>query len=314
MPERAENEKRGEARIVTVLGGSGFLGRRIVNRLLERNYSVRAVSRHPQGMRRQFSSQLKTPEAVKADILDEAQVYAAIAGSYAVVNAVSLYVEHGEQTFDRVHVKAAADLASASLQSGVRQFVQISGIGSDSRSMSPYIKARGRGEEVVRSAFSGALVVRPAIMTGPDDAFLTTLVRLVRLLPVYPLFGDGSTRLQPVYVEDVAEGVARLIEEGSDRDSRTFEFGGPRVFTYRELLQEIAQQIDTSVRTVPMPFAVWKALATAAEMLPGLPLTRNQVELMREDNVTRTGMCGLIELGIEPMDIDHVIRIIERPK
>jgi uncharacterized protein YbjT (DUF2867 family) len=314
MPEQAKKGNRGGARIVTVFGGSGFLGRRIVKRLLDRNYSVRAVSRHPERVRRHFSSQLKVPEAVRSDVLDAPQVSAAVAGSYAVVNAVSLYVEHGEQTFERVHVKAAADLASASLQSGVRQFVQISGIGSDSRSTSPYIKARGRGEEVVRSAFSGALVVRPAIMTGPDDAFLTTLVRLVRLLPVYPLFGDGSTRLQPVYVEDVAEGVARLIEEGSDRDSLTFEFGGPRVFTYRELLQEIAQQIDTSVRTLPMPFAIWKALAAAAEMLPGLPLTRNQVELMREDNVTKAGMRGLGELDIEPMDIDHVIRMIERHK
>ena len=314
MQEQAEHGNRGGARIVTVIGGSGFLGRRIVNRLLERNYSVRAVSRHPERVRRHFSSQLTAPEAIKADVLDAAQVSAAIAGSHAVVNAVSLYVEHGEQTFERVHVKGAADLASASLQSGVRQFVQISGIGSDSRSTSPYIKARGRGEEVVRKAFSGAFVVRPAVMTGPDDAFLTTLLRLVRLLPVYPLFGDGSTRLQPVYVEDVAEGVARLIDGGSDRDSHTFEFGGPRIFTYRELLQEIARQVDTSVRLVPMPFAVWKALAAAAEILPGAPLTRNQVELMREDNVTRTGMQGLGELDIKPMDIDQVIRMIERQK
>jgi uncharacterized protein YbjT (DUF2867 family) len=314
MPELMENGNRGGGRLVTVFGGSGFLGRRIVKRLLERNYSVRAVSRHPERMRRRFSSQLEAPEAIKADVLDAAQVSAAIAGSYAVVNAVSLYVQNAERTFERVHVKAAADLASASIQSGVRQFVQISGIGADTRSTSPYIKARGRGEEVVRNAFSGALVVRPAVMTGPDDAFLTTLVRLVRLLPVYPLFGDGSTRLQPVYVEDVAEGLARLIEEGSDGNSHTFEFGGPRVFTYRELLQEIARQVDTSVKLVPMPFAVWKALAAVAELLPGAPLTRNQVELMREDNVTRTGMRGLAELGIKPMDIDHVIRMIERNK
>jgi uncharacterized protein YbjT (DUF2867 family) len=245
---------------------------------------------------------LKAPEAIKADVLDVAQVSAAIAGSYAVVNAVSLYVEHGELTFERVHVKAAADLASASRQGGVSQFVQISGIGSDSRSTSPYIKARGRGEEVVRNAFSGALVVRPSVMTGPDDAFLTRLVRLVRLLPVYPLFGDGSTRLQPVYVVDVAEGVARLIDEGSDRDSHIFEFGGPRVFTYKELLQEIAREVDTSLRLLPMPFAVGKVLAALAEVLPSAPLTRNQVELMREDNVTRAGVPGLGELGIKPMD------------
>ena len=312
MPEQAEHGNRRGARTVTVLGGSGFLGRRIVKGLLERNYSVRAVSRHAERVRQHFSSHLKAPEAIKADILDATQVSAAIAGSYAVVNAVSLYVEHREQTFERVHVKAAADLASASHHAGVRLFVQISGIGSDSRSTSPYIKARGRGEEVVKNAFSGALVVRPAVMTGPDDAFLTTLVRLVRLLPVYPLFGDGSTRLQPVYVEDVAVGVARLIDGASETDSHTFEFGGPRVFTYKELMQEIARQVDTRIRLVPMPFAVWKALAAVAEVLPGAPLTRNQVELMREDNVTRMGMHGLAQLGIKPTDIDQVIRMIER--
>ena len=298
-------------RIVTVFGGTGFLGRRIVKRLLATDVTVRAVSRHPERVNRQLSSYRKTPEAVEADILDLSSILSAIAGSHTVVNAVSLYVEQGEQTFERVHVRAAADLARASLLGGAEQFVQISGIGSDPRSHSRYISARGRGEEAVLGTFPRALIVRPAVMIGPDDAFLTTLVRLIRLLPVYPLFGEGRTRLQPVYVEDVAEAVVRLIERQNHKDTSIFEFGGPRIYTYRELLREIGRQLGANVRLMPMPFTVWKALAAVAELLPGAPITRNQVDLMRQDNVAATGLPGLTELDVEPQSVDEVIRMIE---
>ena len=299
-------------RIVTVFGGTGFLGRRIVTRLLEKDFTVRAASRHPDRVPALFSSSARVPEVVGADILDASSVATAIAGSHTVVNAVSLYAEHGHLTFERMHVKAAADLAAASRHGGVKQFIQISGIGSDPRSESSYIRARGRGEDAVASAFPGATIVRPSVMTGPDDAFLTILVRLIRLLPVYPLFGDGKTRLQPVFVEDVAEAVNHLIE-GNDGGSAIFEFGGPQVYTYAELLREIARQLDTSIRLIPMPFAVWTALARVAEFLPAAPVTRNQVDLMRHDNVAAVDLPGLRELDIEPCNIDEVIRSIKHP-
>ena len=149
-------------------------------------------------------------------------------------------------------------------------------------------------------------------MTGPDDAFLTTIVRLIRLLPIYPLFGDGGTRLQPVYVEDVAEAVSRVIAGQIPSGAPTYEFGGPRVYSYKDLLREIARQLHTQVRVMPMPFAAWSALAGVAELLPAAPITRNQIDLMRHDNVAATGMPGLQELGIEPQGIDAVIRMIEQ--
>ncbi|WP_245454912.1 complex I NDUFA9 subunit family protein [Mesorhizobium sp. M9A.F.Ca.ET.002.03.1.2] len=299
-------------RIVTVFGGTGFLGRRTVKRLLERGFTVRAASRHPARVGPVFSSAARMPEAVEADILDASSIGSAIAGSQAVVNAVSLYVEQGVQTFERVHVKAAADLAAASRDSEVDQFIQISGIGSDPQSDSNYISARGRGEVAVANAFPGAFIVRPAVMTGPDDAFLTTIVKLIRLLPVYPLFGDGGTRLQPVYVADIAEAVSRLIDGQIHKGSSIFEFGGPRIYTYKELLQEIAQQVDTHVRLMPVPFAVWSALAGVAELLPAAPITRNQIELMRHDNVAAIDTPGLKELDIEPRGVDEVIGLIKQ--
>ncbi|MER8451898.1 complex I NDUFA9 subunit family protein [Mesorhizobium sp. M1428] len=312
MARQMDPDDLNPERIVTVFGGTGFLGRRIVKRLLERGFTVRAVSRHPARVALVFSPITRMPEAVEADILDTSSIGSAITGSQVIVNAVSLYVEQGVQTFERVHVKAAADLAAASRNGEVDQFVQISGIGSDPQSDSNYIRARGRGEVAVESAFPGAFIVRPAVMTGPDDAFLTTIVRMIRLLPVYPLFGDGGTRLQPVYVADVAEAVSRLIDGRTHKGSSIFEFGGPRIYTYKELLREIARQLDTHVKLMPVPFAVWNALAGVAELLPAAPITRSQIDLMRQDNVAAIDAPGLKELDVEPRDIDEVIRAIEQ--
>src|SRR5690606_5383149 len=158
-------------------------------------------------------------------------------------------------------------------------FIQISGIGSDPCSSSAYIGARGRGEQAVRAAFPDATVVRPAVMVGPDDAFLTTIVRLLHVLPVYPLFGSGETLLQPTYVEDVAEGIAWIVSRQVDHRASTFEFAGPRVYAYRDLVQKIAELLGKRVTLMPVPFPVWHALAAVAEWLPSAPITRNQVEL-----------------------------------
>jgi uncharacterized protein YbjT (DUF2867 family) len=298
-------------RIVTVFGGTGFLGRRIVKQLLAKGFIVRAASRHPKRAGEDQAPDARAAIPVEADILAPSSVAAALVRGYGVVNAISLYVEQGEQTFERVHVAAAADLARTARDGGFRWLAQISGIGSDPRSGSNYISARGRGEAAVRTAFPGAFIIRPAVMTGPDDAFLTSIVRLIRRLPVYPLFGDGGTRLQPVYVEDVAEAVSRIIAGQAPAGAATFEFGGPRVYTYKELVREIARQLGTRIGMLPMPFAAWSALAGLAEILPSPPITRNQIDLMRYDNVAAPGMPGLQELGIEPRGIDAVIRMIE---
>ncbi|MCW0000137.1 complex I NDUFA9 subunit family protein [Pararhizobium sp. YC-54] len=296
--------------IVTVFGGTGFIGRRIVSRLLDKGIDVRAVSRHPRKNKLHSRADQRSSQQIEADILDPSSIAAAVAGSRAVVNAVSLYVERGEETFERVHVEAAAALATVSRDAGVERFVQISGIGSDPRSRSNYIRARGRGEDVVKAAFPGAVIVRPAVMVAPDDAFITAIARLVRLLPIYPLFGEGNTRLQPVYVEDVAEAVSRLASGQNSTDASTFECAGPRVYSYRELVREVANQLKARTRLVPVPFMLWSILATAAEFLPAVSLTRNQVDLMRRDNVAASGLPGLAELGIQPRGIEEIVHMI----
>src|SRR4051812_3720857 len=164
---------------------------------------------------------------VAADVHDEAAVAAALAGAFGAVNAVSLYVEHGRESFDAVHVEGAARLARHAREAGVERLVHVSGIGADPGSAAPYIRARGRGELAVTEAFGAATLIRPAVMFGPDDAFLTRLVKLVWTLPVYPMFGRGQTRLQPVYVDDVAEAIARVLDRPDGPDRPRYEFGEP---------------------------------------------------------------------------------------
>jgi NADH dehydrogenase len=294
-------------RTVTVFGGSGFLGRRIVRHLRSRGFPVRIASRHPDRGHRLFGPDDPQLQSVGANIHDERSVADALAGAYGVVNAVSLYVEHGQETFHSVHVESAQRVADQALRAGVDRLIHISGIGADAASQSRYIRKRGEGELAVRAAFVEALFIRPAVMFGPDDAFLTTILKLLRQLPVYPMFGRGVTRLQPAYVEDVAEAIVRVMQR-AQTPSTIFEFGGPRVYSYEELLRAVAHQAGLAPRLLPIPLAAWHALAWASEMFPSRLLTRNQVELMQIDTVSSPDMPGFGELGISPHSVETILQ------
>ena len=244
MAEDPTHSAAGHRGLITVFGGTGFLGRRIVRHLLDHGFQVRAASRHPERVG-SASRPDAGSETTKADIHDETTVAAALFGAYGAVNAVSLYVERGRETFDAVHVEAAARVARLARENGVERLIHVSGIGADPASSAPYIASRGRGEIAVQQGFPGAILIRPAVMFGPDDAFLTTVVRLLRILPVYPMFGRGETKLQPVYVEDVAEGIARVLA-GAGGSAASYEFAGPRVYTYKELVRTVADRIKRS--------------------------------------------------------------------
>jgi uncharacterized protein YbjT (DUF2867 family) len=294
-------------RTVTVFGGTGFLGRRIVRHLRSRGFPVRIASRHPDRGHRLFGPDDPQLQSVGANIHDERSVADALAGAYGVVNAVSLYVEHGQETFHSVHVEAAQRVAAQAHRAGVDRLIHISGIGADAASQSRYIRKRGEGELAVRAAFAEALFIRPAVMFGPDDAFLTTILKLLRQLPIYPMFGRGRTRLQPAYVEDVAEAVARVMRR-AETHSIIFEFGGPHAYSYEEFLRAVAHQARLAPRLIPIPLAVWHALAGATEMFPSPLLTRNQVELMQIDTVSSPEKPGLVELGISPHSVEAILR------
>jgi NADH dehydrogenase len=187
---------------------------------------VRVISRRPERAPSLLGPDGMGAEAVGADVHDEASVASALAGAFGAVNAVSLYVERGgRETFRAVHVEAAARVAGLARAARAERLVHLSGIGADPASASAYIRARGEGEAAVREAFPGATLVRPSVMFGPDDRFLSTLARLLRILPVYPLFGRGRTRLQPVHVEDVAEAIARVVAGSTGAGHPCYELG-----------------------------------------------------------------------------------------
>ena len=289
------------SRKVTVFGATGFLGRRVVQHLLDHGFEVRAASRHPERGAQVFRNRTPELEVVRADVGDDRSVISAVAGAFAVVNAVSLYVERDSDTFRSVHVEAAARVAKHSRGSGVQRLAHVSGIGADAQSHSSYIRSRGEGESAVRAAFSEATIIRPAVMFGPDDAFLIPLMKMLRMFPVFPMFGRGQTALQPSYVEDVGEAIARCFD--APEPGMTYELAGPNTYTYKELLQTICNHLDIRRVLAPMPISVWKMLAFA----PGSPVTLNQVELMTKDNVASGTHPGFGTLGIEPRGIEVVL-------
>jgi uncharacterized protein YbjT (DUF2867 family) len=283
---------------VTVFGGTGFVGRRIVRCLREYGVTVRVASRHP------GEADGGDVKHIAADAHDERSVEAAVAGADGVVNAISLYVERGSDTFHSVHVETAARIASIARRAGAKRLVHISGIGADASSSSPYIRSRGEGEAAVQAGFPGAVIIRPAVMFASDDSFLTTILRLLRVLPICPIFGDGRTRLQPAYADDVAAAIVQILRQGK-KPYPIYELAGPRVYSYEELLRTIARTAGLRPVLMRMPFALWDVLAGVAGFLPHPPLTRNQVELMQIDTTASNSLPGFGVLSISPRSLEE---------
>ena len=293
--------------LVTVFGGTGFLGRHVVERLLNEGAVVRVAARHPKqidlgddagGSGRAIS--------VAADVRDEDTVDAAVAGTEGVVNAVSTYVEKGGATYAAVHELGAGNIAKACNRLGVGRLVHISGIGADAASRSRYICARGRGESTVQAAFPRAVILRPSVMFGSDDAFLNTLARIVRSTPVIPLIGGGRMKMQPVHVLDVADAVCLSLRDPA-ASGKIYELGGPESLTFREIIERVAFSMGRRRLFIPVPFALAHPLAQLFEFLPRAALTDAQVDLLEDDNIASQQLSGAENLGIAPRSLADAI-------
>jgi NADH dehydrogenase len=243
---------------------------------------------------------------LRADVRDQVAVVAAVARADAVVNAVAAYVEKGDVTFEAIHERGAETIAREAAAASVARLVLVSGLGADPLSASAYIHARGRGEQLVRRAFPGATIVRPGAMFGPGDALFSTLADLARLLPVLPLIGGGHTRLQPIYVEDVAEAITRTLAEPRSA-GRIYELVGPGVYTLRDLVEIAVRASGRRRWLVPLPFVVANFQARLFELLPSPPLTTSQVDLLQSDNVASGALPGLQDLSIKPKAVEDVV-------
>ncbi len=305
-----------EPGIVTVFGGSGFAGRQIVQALARTGARIRVVCRRPED-----AAPCKTMGdvgqivPVAGNIRNRATIAAAVQGADTVVNVVGILFERGRQTFDAVHRTGAAAIAEEASRAGVGRFVHISAIGADEHARSSYARSKGQGEAAVREAFPGAVILRPSVIFGPEDPFFSLLAAMARLSPVLPLVGGGRTRFQPVYVCDVAAAVVRATQDPATA-GRTFELGGPRIYSFRELLELLLRTTGRTRLLLPVPFWLARAnaamiefaLALPASIAPSLtpppPITRDQVLLLRRDNVVSENAEGLAALGISPEGLE----------
>ena len=292
---------------VTVFGGSGFLGRQIVKCLAAEGTNVRVAVRHPEraSLLKGFARDSQI-ELVRADVWDESTVARAVKKSTWVINTVGHYMEKSGATFDAIHGQGAHNVARQAGNAGVERLIHISGVGADPASDSPYVRARGIGEDLVKGAFEGVTILRPSVIFGPDDSFFNTLAGLARQMLVLPLFGRGRTKLQPVFVGDVAEACVRVLADPSTQ-GKLYELGGPRIYTYKTLMNLVLEHVGKRRALVPVPFFVWDTLAALLSVLANPPLTRDQVKLMKSDNVVGETALTLEDLGIDPTPVEEVL-------
>jgi NADH dehydrogenase len=293
--------------MITVFGGSGFLGMRLVQRLAANGLGARVAVRHPAEARAVLKKAgVDNVEVIFADVRDDVSVAAAVAGAAAIVNAVSAYVEAGNVTFSAIHEVGAERVAKAVARGGIARLVLVSGIGADADAPSPYIRSRGRGENLVRAAFPPATIVRPSVMFGPGDALFGAIAALAARLPALPLIGGGRTRLQPVDVRDVAEAVARIVVDPGTA-GRTYELAGPRIYTFRELVELALRASGRRRILLTLPFPTADLMARLFELSPWPLLTTGQVDLLRKDNVASGSFPGLADLGITPTEPEEIV-------
>jgi len=296
--------------LVTVFGGSGFVGRSVVRALCKRDYRVRVAVRRPElAGHLQPLGKVGQIHAVQANLRYPASVEAAMRDSHVAINLVGILAEGGAQTFDAVQAAGAGAVAKAASAAGARM-VHVSAIGADENSPSRYARTKAAGEKAVLSAAPTATILRPSVVFGPEDQFTNRFASLARMSPMLPLIGGGVTKLQPVYVGDVATAVADAVD-GKTEAGATYELGGPEVLTMREIMEVILATIERRRMLVSLPFGLAKLQALFLQFAPGpLKLTPDQVELLRSDNVVsdaaKTAGLTLEGLGIAPDSLEAI--------
>lgn len=315
--------------VITVFGGSGFLGRHLVNRLARTGALVRVAVRDPEAAA--FLKLLGDPGQVApwpADINDSGAVAAAVDGAEQVINLVGILFERGKRTFERIHVDGAANVANAARDAGVTRLVHVSAIGAGAQSPGRYGQTKGQGEAAVQEAFGNAVIVRPSVIFGPEDKFFNLFAELSRLMPFLPVFGcptlprvtlfpeggladidlygDGGTRFQPVYVGDVADAIVTILGDATT-GGKIYELGGPSQYSFKEIMELLLAEIGRKKFLAPVPFGLARFEAWFLEKLPVPLLTRDQVDMLRQDNVCGGQLPGFEALGIKPVAAEAIL-------
>ena len=295
-------------KLVTVFGGSGFIGRHVVQRLASLGVRVRVAVRYPDGAN--FCKPMGdvgqvTP--VQANIRDMASVAAAVKGADAVINLVGILDEGGPQKFDAVHNVGAANIAKAAAAAGVKKLVHLSALGAEENAIAPYYKSKALGEAAVLAAFSGATIIRPSVVFGPQDSFFNKFGKMTDTLPFLPLIDGGHTKCQPVYVGDVADAVMACLKDDTHA-GKVFELAGPTQYSFREIMELVLDQCAVHRGLVPMPSFALMPIAWVLDLLPlPMPISVNQLKMLKVDNVASGDLPGFVDLGIAPTAAELIL-------
>ena len=315
--------------VVTVFGGSGFLGRSIVNRLAKQGATIRVAVRDPEAahfMKPMGNAGQVIP--IYANINNNAQVELACAGADIVINLVGLLSEWGKNTFQNIHSRGAMRVAQAAKKASVSQFIQVSALGASEASSSYYARTKAKGEAAVHEAFPRATIIRPSVIFGPDDQFFNRFAAMAQFSPVLPVFGcstfpkvrlfgekgrlnidfygDGGTKFQPVYVGDVASAILKVLLS-PEKMGGIYELGGPTVYSFKELMELVLKNTGRKKILLPVPFWIAMIKAWFLQLLPKPLLTCDQVKLLRYDNVVDRKTNGFKELGIQPIAAEVIL-------
>lgn len=294
-------------RLVTVFGGSGFIGRYIVEQLAREGAQVRVAVRRPnEALFLKPLGELGQIRLMAANLKNEASVRRAIRGADAVINLVGVLFNSGGQTFEALQAEGAGLVARVASEEGVKHMVQMSALGAAHASNSRYARTKAMGEDAVLAAFPNATILRPSVVIGPEDGFYNRFAKLVKLFPILPIPG-ADTKFQPVYVDDVARAAVIASRGGEAFEGKTFELGGPQAMSLKALLEDMMDQIGTRRPIIRVPWGLAMFQATFLQLLPNPPLTRDQVTLLRTDNVVRDGAQGFEAFGIKPTGIAGVL-------
>ncbi|WP_371397064.1 complex I NDUFA9 subunit family protein [Fretibacter rubidus] len=299
--------------LVTVFGGSGFVGRYVVRALARDGWRVRVAMRQPHtGQELRVMGNVGQIQLVQANVRFKQSVERAVEGADAVINLVAVLYEEGRQSFEGLHVNGANNVAEAAASAGITNFVQVSAIGADKDSDIDYARTKALGEAAVRAAVPSADIMRPSIIFGAEDGFFNRFAKMATMPGglALPLLGGGNTKFQPVYVGDVADAIAKVIGQGTT--ATTYELGGPRVYSFKELMQFLLKSIDRKRLLLPVPWIGANALGFVGEMTGALPfvppfLTRDQVRNLKIDNVVADDATGFDALGLQLETIESIV-------
>ena len=294
-------------RVVTIFGGTGFIGRHLVGRLAKRGWRVRVATRSPRdALFLKPSGAVGQIAPIYTNLADDGSVAAALNNADIAIYLPGILYESGSSTFQAVHTDAPARVARLAAEGGVRQMVHMSALGASADSEAAYARTKAAGEVAVKDAFPTASIVRPSIVFGPDDNFFNQFADMARMAPFLPLIGGGATKFQPVYVGDVADAMMACLDR-ADAAGQTYELGGPQVYSFKELLQIVLSETRRRRILLPLPWSIADFQARILQMLPKPPLTRDQVTMLKSDNVLTGDLPTLESLGLTPTAVEIIV-------